>query len=314
VSFGRYVTSEGKTDFVPMSRRTFGVDNPATLVQFRMGTGVANAYPKIGPLVINEIHYHPPDAEPGIDNTLDEYIELYNASAATVLLYDPVHYGYADGRTNTWRLRGEVDFDFPQNVTVPQAGYVLLVSFDPATNATQLAAFGSRFGVPNDAQIFGPFKGKLSNSGGNVEIYKPDPPQAPDRPDAGLVPYIYVDRVQYRDALPWPDADGTGAALERLRPEEYGNDPINWVAAVPSPGKQNIRIESISRAGNVSTIRFQGIANSAYTLQRGLSASAGTGSNAWANAGTVSAQTNSGIRQITDTTGDARRFYRIVKP
>jgi hypothetical protein len=31
VSFGRYVTSEGKTDFVPMSRRTFGVDNPGTL-------------------------------------------------------------------------------------------------------------------------------------------------------------------------------------------------------------------------------------------------------------------------------------------
>jgi hypothetical protein len=267
-------------------------------------------------LVINEIHYHPPDAEPGIDNTLDEYIELYNVSAATVLLYDPVIYAYADGRTNTWRLRGEVDFDFPQNVTVPRAGYVLVVNFDPVTNPAQLAAFRSRFAVPAEAQIFGPYQGNLSNSEGNVEIYKPDPPQAPGRPDEGLVPYIYVDRVQYKDAAPWPDADGTGATLERVRPEEYGNDPINWVAALPSPGKQNIRIESISRAGNVNTIRFHGIANSTYTLQRASSAGAttGTGTNVWAMAGAIAAQTNSAARTFTDVTADPRRFYRITTP
>ena len=40
---------------------------------------------------------------------------------------------------------------------------------------------------------------------------------------------------------PWPiDTDGTGYSLSRIVPADYGNDPINWQAAIPSPGKENI--------------------------------------------------------------------------
>lgn len=56
VPFGRHQTSAG-ADFVAMSRRTFGADNPQSLEEFRSGRGSANTQPKVGPLVIDEIMY-----------------------------------------------------------------------------------------------------------------------------------------------------------------------------------------------------------------------------------------------------------------
>ena len=44
-AFGVHVASDGETDFVRMSQRTFGRDNPVHLGDFRMGTGLPNAYP-----------------------------------------------------------------------------------------------------------------------------------------------------------------------------------------------------------------------------------------------------------------------------
>src|SRR6185503_12056343 len=100
VSFGRFETSIGE-DFVAMSNRSFGADNPATVTQFRTGLGATNPYPKVGPVVINEIHYHPPDIGTN-DNSQDELIELRNFSASAVSLFDPSF------PTNTWRLRDAI--------------------------------------------------------------------------------------------------------------------------------------------------------------------------------------------------------------
>src|SRR6185503_5563968 len=52
VSFGRYTNSVGKVDYPPMSARSFGVDNPATVDAFRTGLGLVNPYPLVGPIVI----------------------------------------------------------------------------------------------------------------------------------------------------------------------------------------------------------------------------------------------------------------------
>jgi len=61
--------------------------------------------------------------------------------------------------------------------------------------------------------------------------------------------YIMVDRVVYSDGSHpedcpgdvdlWPtEADGGAAALTRILPERYGNDPNNWAAGVPpTPGE-----------------------------------------------------------------------------
>jgi hypothetical protein len=125
-------------------------------------------------------------------------------------------------------LRGPVDFDFPTNTVLAPGASLLLTSFAPS-NAAQLGAFFARWNFSAATPVFGPWTGRLQNDGGNVQIQRPDTPNAD-----GTVPYILVDRVEYSDVAPWPAAaDGYGAALDRLSLTEYGNDPINWVPRAP---------------------------------------------------------------------------------
>ena len=235
VSFGRFRTSVG-VDFVAMSQRSFGVDDPATLTQFRAGTGKPNAYPRVGPIVINEIMYHPItiDGTNSTENTDEEFIELHNITDAPVALFDP------ENPNNTWKLANAVDFVFPKNVTVGSRGYLLVVGFDPRNDTTSLAAFQAKYNIPPSVRILGPYQGKLANDRDTVELLKPDPPQLPPHPDAGFVPYVLVDRVDYGDVLPWPpQADGSGASLQRRQPTLYGNDPAAWRATAPTAGTAN---------------------------------------------------------------------------
>ena len=228
ISFGRYQTSVD-VDFTALSARTFGADSPLTVSGFRAGRGATNAYPRVGPIAISEVMYHPPDLGTN-ENTRDEFIELHNLTGAAVPLYDP-------GRpTNTWRLRDAVDFNFPTNITLGAGGFLLVVSFDPATNATALAAFRAQYSLSPTVPIHGPWNGRLANDSENVELYKPDAPDVD-----GDVPFVQVDKVKYADAAPWPaladgNTNGPGASLQRRVMGEYGNDPVNWLAAVPTPG------------------------------------------------------------------------------
>ena len=151
--------------------------------------------------------------------------------AITVPLYDFIF------PTNVWRLRDAVKYDFPTNLSLPANGYLLVVSFDPVTNSAALGAFRMKYGVSSSVPVYGPYEGKLDNGSDKVELYKSDTPLVAPDPDAGYVPSILVDRVRYTDAIPWPvAADGSGSSLHRLRDNEYGNDPVNWIAAAPTPG------------------------------------------------------------------------------
>jgi hypothetical protein len=232
VSFGRYETSLGR-DFPALLARTFGADNPATPAEFRAGNGLPNAAPRVGPVVINEIMYRPPDIGGTNDNSADEFVEVYNITDAPVALFDAAY------PTNAWRLRGGADFDFPTNVTLPSHGYALIANFNPQTNATALAAFRALYGVPATVPVFGPYQGKLNNSGEEVKLTRPD---APGLSGTNIVvPHILVDKVSYGDSHPWPaGADGTGHSLQRRRPHDYGNDPVNWKAAPPTTGRANV--------------------------------------------------------------------------
>jgi len=224
VSFGRFATRLG-ADFVAMSQRTFGVDNPGSLTEFRMGTGLSNAYPKVGAVVINELMYNPA----ATNSSDDEYIELHNLGGAAVPLYDTAH------ASNTWRVANAVAFTFPPNVNLPAGGYLLIVGFDPSTSPATLASFRSKYGLSTNVPIFGPYRGQLDNDNEAVELYKPD------APEPGFVPYVLVEQVRYTDTAPWPSgaADGGGLSLQRRTPSAYGNDPINWVASSPTPGAAN---------------------------------------------------------------------------
>jgi hypothetical protein len=150
VAFGRYTNSAGQADFVAMSARSFGTNNPATVEQFRTGTGAPNPYPLVGPVVINEIMYQPPSPDGIDDNTQDEYIELSNITPNTVPLFDPA------APTNTWKLQGGVDYAFPQNISLPAGGFLLIVNFDPVIDLVALAEFRSRFKNAANLPLFGP--------------------------------------------------------------------------------------------------------------------------------------------------------------
>jgi hypothetical protein len=115
---------------------------------------------------------------------------------------------------------------------------LIVVSFDPATDTAALAQFRARYG--SNAVLVGPYSGKLDNSSESVELVRPDPPQTSGS-DAGLVPYVLVDKVAYLDRAPWPmGADGLGQSLQRVSVSGYGNDPTNWVAAAPTPGPSGV--------------------------------------------------------------------------
>ncbi|HKR60460.1 MAG TPA: lamin tail domain-containing protein, partial [Pyrinomonadaceae bacterium] len=233
VSFGRYIKSDGGADLVAMPVRTFGVDNPSSVPNFRTGTGLPNVYPKVGPIVISEIMYHPPDNGPfgTNDNSIDEFIELTSISGVTEPLYDPAY------PTNTWSIDGAARFMFPMGATLPAGGRLLIVNFNPATNAAQLLAFRTLYGVSVNVPIFGPLAGKLDNSSESVLLYKPDTVQLPPKPDAGFVPQVLVEKVKYEDLPPWPtEPDGTGYSLHRLSLTGYSNDHTNWFAAPPTAG------------------------------------------------------------------------------
>ena len=232
VSLGRYQTSVG-VDFTAMSSRTFGEDSPATIAQFRLGGGLPNAGPKVGPVVISEIMFHPTgNTTNPAEAPEDEFVELQNITAAPVALFDTAF------PTNTWRLRDAVDFEFPPSITLGAGQRALIVGFSP-TDTTLLASFRAKYSVPPLVPVFGPWSGRLDNNGDSVELVRPDAPQMPPHSDAGFVPQLLVDKVKYSPTAPWPYADGNGFSLQRITTGAYGNDPVNWFAAVATAGAPN---------------------------------------------------------------------------
>ena len=197
VTFGRYVNSVGEEQF------------PAQLATTR---GALNSGPRVGPVVISEIQYHP-------DAAGDEFIELRNITASDIALFDAAH------PTNTWRVSG-LGYTLPANIVLPANGALLIVGVSPA-------AFRAKYSVAATVQVLGPIVGSLQDSGERLEL------QRPDAPGTNGVPYITVDEVRYNDRAPWPSAaDGSGASLQRKSLIAYGSDPANWEAAVPTPGTE----------------------------------------------------------------------------
>jgi len=219
VTFGRHVNSIGEEQF------------PA---QISPTPNAANSGPRVGPVVLSEIHYHP-------DAAGDEFIELRNISANPVALFDTAF------PTNTWRVNG-LGFTLPQNITLPAGGALLIAGIDPV-------AFRAKYSVAAEVLVLGPFAGNLQDSGERLEL------QRPDVPGTNGVPYITLDEVRYNDRAPWPPAaDGSGASLQRMSLVAYGNDPANWQAAIPTPGTElvvGLAPAITSQPQNVAILSFE---------------------------------------------------------
>ncbi|MEX2185446.1 MAG: SdrD B-like domain-containing protein, partial [Pirellulales bacterium] len=193
VSFGRYENAGGVVDMLPQQTNTFGA---------------ANSGPRVGPVVISEIMYHPLDGA--------EFIELVNTSASPVNLGDPV-FG--------WELHGDdLHFQFAQG-TVLEAGARAIVTSGSPTD------FRVQHGLGLDVIVAGPWHGSLPNGGGKIELVRND--NEIQRRDGKIQRRQFlVDRVTYDDTAPWPiEADGTGASLERISLNVYGNNIANWMAS-----------------------------------------------------------------------------------
>lgn len=218
VSFGRHIISTRQPHFVAQATLTLEG---------------SNALPRVGPVVINEIMYHPPDIGGTTDNVADEYIELYNLTTNSIPLYE-VSTINSQLVTNSWRLRGGAKFAFPPGVALASRSLLLVVSFNPAANPIALAQFRGKYGLSTSIPVYGPYLGKLDNGGETIELVKPS--LINNQASA-----IVVDRVAYDDVFPWSvEADGSGSSLQRRRPHAYGDDPINWKGAGPTPGRQNV--------------------------------------------------------------------------
>jgi hypothetical protein len=188
-------------------------------------TNAANPTPFID-VIISEIMYHPRSTPDNTgDNTDDEYIEIENVGSGPAPLWTVA---------GPWRIDGDVDFTFPENVTLATGATIVVVSFAP-TNISDRTHFLNAYGLTNtEVQLMGPFDGKLSNSGDGIALERP---QEPDTV-ADKISWVIMDEAIFFDQTPWPpEADGTGQPLQRSVTQRSGNNPANWTAAFwSSPG------------------------------------------------------------------------------
>jgi hypothetical protein len=211
VAIGLYRKSTGATDFVRLI-----VPTP--------GTG--NAMPVIGPIVLNEVMYHPADG-------LREYVELANLTG------QPVALG-ADG----WRLGGAIEFEFPGSAVIAAGGYAVVMQVeDGEDEQAAIASFRSHYHLDGATAVYAyaaAVHGSLANDGEKLFLEK----ASGDLP-AGS--YLVIDSVNYDDQAPWPlEADGGGASLSRRVEDGYGNDVANWGISTGNgtPGRNNIFVDT----------------------------------------------------------------------
>jgi len=139
VSLGRFPNGSG--GFTILKSLTFGTTNPSTVEEFRTGEGAFNSTPKVGPVVINEIMYHPYQD----DETSYEYIELLNVSDVT---WD----------ISGWMIDG-VNYTNPPGTFIAP-GEFLVVCADHV-------AISSAYGIAN---VVGDWPGALQNGGERIVL------------------------------------------------------------------------------------------------------------------------------------------------
>ncbi len=209
-SLGRWPNGSG--NFYPMRQRTLLNEN--TSVYPRPGLGAANSAPRVGPLILNEIHHSPPSG-----NTDLEFVEIRNAGSATQAL---AH----------WQLTGSVTYSFADADSLAANALLVVVPFSP-TDATKAAAFRAAYGIGTSVTLAGPWsKGDHLGVTGQLTLYRADSP-SPDEPN--FYPLLTEDQSAYASALPWPNA-ANGFSLNRRGTTIVGDFAGTWKTDVPSPG------------------------------------------------------------------------------
>ena len=211
-SYGRFPNGSGR--LAPM--------NPSL--------GQENSTPRVGPVIVSEIYYHP--AEPSA-----AALELYPSLIASDLEFIEIHNPTTNAIDLTdWRIRGDADMNFDPNTTLAPNETVVITSFDPTeeANLDRLTAFRSEHGINQNVRLLGGYQGQLGGNGGRVTLLSRDQSLANE---PVVLPLVIEDEVVYDDRGAWPlDADGLGASLQRSNSVSYGNLASSWIASNPTPG------------------------------------------------------------------------------
>ena len=192
--------------------------------------GATNGEPRVGPLLISELHYAPGDpsaaalaADPTVTADQLEFIEVHNPTNEAVELTD-------------WRLRGGVDFNFDDGMTIAAGETLVILSFNPdaAENVARRNAFRAHYGLGAGLTLLGGYGGQLNDFGERVVLQRPD---TPPPEDPNLIPRLSEDEVLYDNVPPWAaTAAGGGDSLQRSAADQYGNLAGSWFAAAATPG------------------------------------------------------------------------------
>jgi hypothetical protein len=231
-SFVRHPTSAG-TDYPLTATPSFGAPNGASLTEFRQGGGASNAPPLIGPVVITEVKAVTGNeaAARGLAPAELEYLEFANLNLSTVPLHDGAH------PANAWRLRGDVDFEWPAGFTLQGAEMILLVGFDPA-DAQAAVRFRQLNGVAPAVRLLGPWRGGLRKDRVRLRLECPDSPNRDPLTGTLSIPYFVTEALDFPRPPAWTQSDSTTAAsVQRRSAPGYGNEPLNWMLAEPTPGQ-----------------------------------------------------------------------------
>ena len=191
--------------------------------------GAINTNLYIGPVVINEIHYHPID-----DNANDvEFLELKNTSEAPITLYQKL-----SNASRGWKVEG-INMEFTSADILPANGFAVLFP-ESLSTAVGEAELRTRYSIASDVLIKF-YKGKLSNRGEMVAVKKPFAfSEDPVNPMNNQWFYDWSDATLYSDGWKGTDfakTDGFGYSLQRKDYSTMGYEASAWIAAEPTPGK-----------------------------------------------------------------------------
>lgn len=154
-------------------------------------------------VVFSEVMYHPP-------TDLHEFVEVQNLTATP---FDIAK----------WKLRGGVDYDFPDfNSLTPAASFlkaferIVICSTDPSS-------FRAAYGLDSSVRVFGPWTGVLENAGERITL----------KDKNGVTRCT----MRYDDKDPWPvSPDGAGHSLILVDDSLAIDDYRAWGASTTAGG------------------------------------------------------------------------------
>lgn len=196
ISCGFHMNSLGHEFFIPLAEHTFGEQNSG---------------PRLGPLLISEIMYHP-------DSGNYEYVKLQNISDDFVDLYQEENWkGY--------RLNG-IDFRARSNIELAPGDSIYVIEKEVSEEE-----FRQMYWLNEETKVTW-MQGSLDNGGETLELEMPGEQYIEN--SFIYDPMYHVEEVSFLDHIPWyPLTDGHGYALRRNPDWGFANDPVSWFAAIP---------------------------------------------------------------------------------